>query len=88
MLSLILSTIAFFVAAYFINRYLDAQSLDRTMSRRILVGTLATVVSIGAGWMVDKLDGDADLPSSNVSLSSNSQSDSTTQVLKLLSGMK
>lgn len=88
MTSLILSTIAFFVAAFFINRYLDEQGLDRNMSRKLLVGTLATVISIGAGWAIDKLDGDADKPALNVLSSSNAQSDNTAQALKLLSGLK
>ncbi len=46
MWSLILSTIVFFVAAYFLNRYLDDLGVDRTMSRTMLVGVLATIVSI------------------------------------------
>jgi hypothetical protein len=88
MLSLFLSTIAFFLAAFFINRYLDAQGLERNMSRKILVGTLATVISIGAAWATDKLDGDADASQKNVSLTDIMQGGDPTQTLKVLSGLK
>ncbi|WP_173060738.1 hypothetical protein [Sulfurimicrobium lacus] len=88
MLGLFLSTIAFFVAAFFMNRYLDAQGLDRNLSRKILVGTLATIVSFGAGWAVDKLDGDADAPQKNVALTDIMQGGDPTQALKVLSGLK
>ncbi|MDD5404600.1 MAG: hypothetical protein PHZ14_08695 [Sulfuricella sp.] len=88
MLSLFLSTIAFFLAAFFINRYLDAQGLERNMSRKILVGTLATVISIGAAWATDKLDGDADASQKNVSLTDIMQGGDPTQALKVLSGLK
>lgn len=88
MLSLFLSTIAFFLAAFFINRYLDAQGLERNMSRKILVGTLATVISIGAAWATDKLDGNADASQKNVSLTDIMQGGDPTQTLKVLSGLK
>ena len=88
MLSLFLSAIAFFVAAFFINRYLDEQGLDHNMSRKMLVGTLATIISIGAGWVVDKLDGDVDASQKNASLTDITQSGDPTQVLKVLSGLK
>ena len=88
MLSLFLSTIAFFVAAYFLNRYLDGQGLDRNFSRKILVGTVATIISIGAAWAVDKLDGDGDAPQKGVSVTDIMQSGDPAQVLKALSGIK
>lgn len=88
MLSLFLSTIAFFLAAFFINRYLDAQGLEHNMPRKILVGTLATVISIGAAWATDKLDGDADASQKNVSLTDIMQGGDPTQTLKVLSGLK
>jgi hypothetical protein len=88
MLSLFLSAIAFFVAAFFINRYLDEQGLDHNMSRKMLVGTLATIISIGAGWVVGKLDGDVDASQKNASLTDIMQSGDPTQVLKVLSGLK
>lgn len=54
MLSLILSTIVFFVAAWFVNHYLDEQAiLPKGMTRGVLVFLLASLVSWGAGEMVD-----------------------------------
>jgi hypothetical protein len=88
MLNLFLSTLAFFVAAYFLNRYLDDLGLDRNFSRKILVGTVATAISIGAAWIVDKLDGDANSPQKEVSISDVLQGGDPTQVLKALSGIK
>jgi hypothetical protein len=53
MLNLILSTIVFFVAAWFANRYLDEQGIPKGMTRGVLVFVLASLVSWGAGEMVD-----------------------------------
>jgi hypothetical protein len=53
MLNLIISTIVFFVAAWFVNRYLDEQEIARGMTRGVLVFVLASLVSWGAGAMVD-----------------------------------
>lgn len=53
MLNLILSTIVFFVAAWFINRYLDTQGIPKGMTRGVLVLVLASLVSWSAGEMVD-----------------------------------
>lgn len=56
--SLIVSTVAFFVAAWYVRRYLDEQGLPKGMTRRILVFTLAFVASWGAGRAVDWLLGE------------------------------
>lgn len=53
MLNLIISTIVFFVAAWFANRYLDEQEIAKGMTRGVLVFMLASLVSWGAGEMVD-----------------------------------
>ncbi len=53
MWNLIISTIVFFVAAWYIRRYLDEQGLPRGMTRNMLVFLLASVVSWGAGAAVD-----------------------------------
>jgi hypothetical protein len=52
MLNFIVSTLAFFIAAWYINRYLDEQDIAQGMTRRILVLVLASVVSAGAGSVV------------------------------------
>jgi hypothetical protein len=56
MLNLIISTIAFFVAAWYVNRYLDEQEILEGRTRRILVMVLATAVSMGVGKAVDYFD--------------------------------
>ena len=53
MLNLIISTIVFFVAAWFVNRYLDGQEIPKGMTRGVLVFVLASLVSWGAGSIVD-----------------------------------
>jgi hypothetical protein len=52
-LNLIISTIVFFVAAWYLNRYLDQQEMPKGMSRGVLVFMLASLVSWGAGEIVD-----------------------------------
>jgi hypothetical protein len=54
MLNLIISTIVFFVAAWFANRYLDEQEIAKGMTRGVLVFVLASLVSWGAGEIVDR----------------------------------
>jgi hypothetical protein len=53
MLNLIISTIVFFIAAWFVNRYLDGQGIPKGMTRGILVFFVASLVSWGAGAIVD-----------------------------------
>lgn len=62
MLNMILSTLAFFVAAWYINRYLDEQEIAAGMTRRILVIVLASVVSFAVGLGVDYVDAPAPTP--------------------------
>ena len=53
MLSLFISTIVFFVAAWYLNRYLDELGISRGMTRGTLVLVLASLVSWGVGSVVD-----------------------------------
>jgi VIT1/CCC1 family predicted Fe2+/Mn2+ transporter len=53
MLSLILSTIAFFVTTYFIRRYLDEMDIPKTMTRGIVVFVLALAVAYGIAFLVE-----------------------------------
>jgi hypothetical protein len=53
MLNLVISTIVFFVAAWFVNRYLDEQEIAKGLTRGVLVFLLAILASWGAGAMVD-----------------------------------
>jgi hypothetical protein len=53
MLNLTISTIVFFVAAWFLNHYLDAQGIPNGMTRGMMVLVLASLMSWGVGWTVD-----------------------------------
>ena len=61
MWNLIISTIVFFIAAWYIHRYLNEQGVPKGMTRGILVFTLASLVSWGAGevvdWTQEKIEG-------------------------------
>ena len=50
--SLVVSTIAFFVASYFIKRWMDEQDIPKGMTRNISIFALALAVSYGVGWLV------------------------------------
>jgi hypothetical protein len=54
-LSLVVSTIAFFVAAYFIKRYLEDSGIPKGMTRSISVFIAALAISYGVAWIVDWL---------------------------------
>jgi VIT1/CCC1 family predicted Fe2+/Mn2+ transporter len=53
MLGIVLSTVAFFVASYFIKRWLDGMDIPKTMVRGMLVFVLALAVSYGVYFIVD-----------------------------------
>jgi hypothetical protein len=53
MWSLIVSALAFFIAIWYIRRYLDEQDIPKGMTRSILIFTLASVTSWGAGAAAD-----------------------------------
>jgi uncharacterized membrane protein required for colicin V production len=57
MLSLIISTIAFFVASWYLKNYLDDMEIPKGMTRGILVFTLAAAVSWGVGAAVNWMQG-------------------------------
>ncbi|HEY6721543.1 MAG TPA: hypothetical protein VI363_07900 [Burkholderiales bacterium] len=52
-LSLVVSTVAFFVASYFIKRYLDEMGLPKTVVRGLVVFVLALAVAYGVAFIVD-----------------------------------
>ena len=54
---LFVSAIAFFIAAWYLNRYLDQQEIAKGMTRGVLVLTLAALVSWGAGALLDWAQG-------------------------------
>jgi hypothetical protein len=51
--NLFISTIVFFIAARYLHRYLNDQEIPKGMARGILVFSLASLLSWGAGEMVD-----------------------------------
>jgi hypothetical protein len=51
--NIIISTIVFVVAAWYIRRWLEGQGLQHGMTRGLLVFILAYIVSWGAGATVD-----------------------------------
>ena len=53
MWNLIISTIIFFIAAWYVNRYLDEHEIPKGLTRGVLVLVLAYVASWGAGVIVD-----------------------------------
>ena len=61
MWNLIISTIVFFIVAWYINRYLDEQGIPRGMTRGILVFAIGSLLSWGSGevvdWTHEKTDG-------------------------------
>ena len=57
MWNLIISTIVFFIAAWYIRRYLENLGISKGMSRGLMVFVLASLVSWGAGEVVDWFQG-------------------------------
>ncbi len=61
MWNLIISTIVFSVAAWYLHRYLEEQGVPKGMTRGMLVFVVASLVSWGAGagvdWTQEKIEG-------------------------------
>ena len=55
MASLILSTIAFFVASYFIKRYLEDIGIPKGMTRALVIFVFAALIAYGVAFVVDHL---------------------------------
>ncbi|HSN41708.1 MAG TPA: hypothetical protein VLT92_16140 [Burkholderiales bacterium] len=55
MLSIVVSTIAYFAASYFIKRYLDDMDIPRGMTRSALIFSLALAVAYGVAAIVDHI---------------------------------
>jgi VIT1/CCC1 family predicted Fe2+/Mn2+ transporter len=55
MLSIVLSTIAFFVSSYYISRYLDNMGLPKGMTRGVLVFSIALLISYVVALAADYL---------------------------------
>ncbi len=61
MWNLVISTVVFFIAAGYVRRHLNEQGIPKGATRAILVFTLASVMSWGAGaavdWVQEKMEG-------------------------------
>jgi hypothetical protein len=57
MLGIVLSTIAFFVASFFIKRYLDDIGIPKTMVRGLVVFALALAAAYAVAFVADWLSG-------------------------------
>ena len=55
--SLVVSTIAFFVASYLIKRHFDEMDLPKGMTRSVTIFVLALAVAYGVAWVVDLIAG-------------------------------
>jgi len=53
--SLVASTIAFFVASYFIKRWMDDNDIPKGMTRSVAILVLAVALAYGVGWLVDRI---------------------------------
>jgi len=53
MWNLIISTIVFFIAAWYFRRYMEEQGIPKGLTRGTVVFILASIVSWGAGEVVD-----------------------------------
>lgn len=53
--SLLISTVVFFVASYFIKRWVEDNDIPKGMTRSITIFVLAAALAYGAGWLVDRI---------------------------------
>jgi len=53
MASIIVSTIAFFVAAYFIKRWAEEQDLPKGMTLNVSIFVAALAIAYGVAWAVE-----------------------------------
>jgi hypothetical protein len=54
-LSIVISTIAFFVGSYYIKRWADDNDIPKGMTRSIGIFVLAIALAYGVAWVVDKV---------------------------------
>ncbi len=57
MLSLIVSTIVFFIASFFVSRWLDSMDIPKGLTRGTVIFIAAAAVSYGAALVVGWLAG-------------------------------
>ena len=52
---IVVSTIAFFVASYYLKRWADDNDIPKGMTRNIAVFTIAIALAYGVAWVVEKV---------------------------------
>ena len=55
MLSVVISTIVFFVASYYLKRWADDNDLPRGPTRSISIFVVAIAIAYAVAWIVDKV---------------------------------
>jgi hypothetical protein len=55
MTSILVSTVVYFIAAYFVKRRLEQLGIPKGMARGTVIFVLAAAVSYGAAYLVDLL---------------------------------
>ena len=53
--SIVVSTIAFFVASYFIKRWMEENDIPKGMTRSVTIFFLAIALAYGVGWLVERI---------------------------------
>ena len=53
--SLLISTVVFFVASYFIKRWMEDNDIPSGVTRAITIFVLAATLAYGVGWLVDHI---------------------------------
>ena len=85
MLNFIISSVGFSIATYVLNRLLKTHP-NSPRSITFTVITLATCVSLGAGWAIDKLDGDSNLHKNDPSMMDIIQGGDPMKIAKMIAG--
>ena len=67
MLGFIVSTLSFSAAVYGLNKYYGIIDQDQSHPHKARILLWATLISLGAGWVVDEVDGDAAKPHPSMS---------------------
>jgi VIT1/CCC1 family predicted Fe2+/Mn2+ transporter len=55
LLSLVVSTLAFFVFSYYIKGWADDNDIPKGMTRNLGILVVAVALSYGVAWIVDKV---------------------------------
>jgi hypothetical protein len=53
--SLVVSTVAFFAASYFIKRHLEEMGIPKGMTRSIVIFVLALGIAYGIAFLLDRV---------------------------------